>query len=108
MNLPKNLSFVDVETTGLRAGYDRIIDIAIIRAGLNPQTEKYEVVNQYKSLVNPNCYIPEDIIYMTGISTAEIENAPTFRQIKDEVIEFFEDSYLVAHNARFDYSFIKN
>jgi DNA polymerase-3 subunit epsilon len=58
--------------------------------------------------VNPECSIPEEIQALTGISNAMVRNAPTFSEIRREVQERLEDRLFVAHNARFDYGFIKN
>ena len=99
---PKDLAFVDVETTGGRAVRDRITEIAIItvRAG--------EVVSEWSSLVNPHRHIPERIRRLTGISNDMVETQPSFADIYKDIYEHLEDCILVAHNARFDYGFIKN
>jgi DNA polymerase III subunit epsilon len=100
--LPNRLTFVDVETTGASYRRDRIIEIGII------QTENGEVVSEYSSLINPGQHVPPSITEMTGISEADLENAPTFRDVYHEVAQLLEDSIFVAHNAAFDYGFIKN
>ncbi len=99
--LPKILTFVDIETTGTSLRADRIIEIGILRV------EDNKLVRTFKSLVNPECFIPEHIVGMTGINPGEVENAPTFRQIQDEINEILDEAVFVAHNVRFDYSFIK-
>ncbi len=96
------LVFVDIETTGLRPTYDRIIEIGILKV------VNGKVVKKFNSLVNPGVYLPPEIIQITGITSSELENAPSFRLIKDQILELLKDSIFVAHNARFDYSFIKN
>lgn len=96
-----NLSFVDIETTGTSAYSDRIIEIAILRV------ENNKLVKKYHSLINPNTYISPYIEAITGINQTEIENAPSFFEIADEVKEVLGDSIFVAHNVRFDYEFIK-
>ncbi len=101
--LPKKMCFVDTETTGMRSTYDRVIEIGIVRV------EDGEVTQTFQTLINPGfTSIPPEIISMTGISPAELENAPTFRQVKDDIREFLEDCVFVAHNVRFDYAFLKN
>ncbi len=99
--LPKKIAFVDVETTGARWS-DRIIEIGIVRV------EENKVVRTYETLINPGCYVPEEILTLTGINPAELENSPSFGQIKREILEILDDSVFVAHNVRFDYSFIRN
>ena len=100
--LPTKLAFIDVETTGTRASYDRIIEIGILRI------EDNKLVKTFKSLINPQSYLPKEITMLTGITQQDIENAPTFRSIKDEIFETLKDCTFVAHNVRFDYAFLKH
>lgn len=100
--LPEKIAFVDIETTGLSSPYDRIIEIGIVRV------EENNIVQTYHSLINPQTHLPKEITAMTGITQAELENAPTFRAIKTDVLEAVIDCVFVAHNVRFDYGFIKH
>lgn len=100
--LPAKLAFVDIETTGMRSAYDRIIEIGILRV------ENGELVQTFQSLINPQTYIPKEITGITGISGDMLKDAPTFRSIKDEILAILDDCTFVAHNVRFDYGFIKN
>lgn len=97
----KIFTIVDVETTGASAAVGRVIEIGILRV------EKGEVVKTYKSLIDPEQSIPEFITGMTGISDADVAAAPTFASVAEEVLELFTDSTFVAHNAAFDYGFLK-
>ena len=96
------LTIVDVETTGAHGVNDRIIEIGIIRV------ENGIIVKKYESLINPQTYVNPFITTMTGITAEMLETAPTFEEIKEEVYSLFEDSFMVAHNVRFDYGFLKN
>ncbi len=100
--LPTKLAFVDIETTGHRSSYDRIIEIGILRV------EDNKLVKTYQSLINPQSHLPKEITMLTGIRAEELENAPTFRTIKDEILELLADCTFVAHNVRFDYGFLKH
>ncbi len=100
--LPKTISFVDIETTGGRSLYDRIIEIGILRV------EGNKIVKTFHSLINPQAHIPREIELLTGITGNDLEDAPTFRQIKNDILEILEDSFFVAHNVRFDYGFLKS
>lgn len=100
--LPTKLAFVDIETTGSKAGFDRILEIGILRV------EENTIVKSFSSLINPEVHIPPEIQRLTGILPSDIENAPTFYQVKDEVLELLKDCIFVAHNVRFDYGFIKS
>ena len=96
------IAFVDLETTGTTPTGDRVTEIGIVRV------QDGELVEEWSSLVNPECTIPEDIQVLTGISNAMVRGAPTFSQLAREVRERLDDHLFVAHNARFDYGFIKN
>ena len=100
--LPKKFAFVDIETTGTSLTHDRIIEIGILRV------ENNTLVDSFETLINPQTTLPPFIETMTGISTSMLENAPTFSQIKDDVLELLQDSVFVAHNVRFDYGFLKH
>lgn len=97
----KNLSFLDVETTGGQLGIDRVIEIGIIRV------ENNKVVKEFKSLINPEKYLSPYIEQMTGISNEDLESSLTFDELAEEIHALLSDSVLVAHNARFDYGFMK-
>lgn len=97
----KNYAIVDVETTGGGPKNNRVIEIGILRI------EKGELVRKYETLLNPGMDIPEYITKLTGITNRSVKKAPTFEQVKDEVLELFEDAIFVAHNCSFDYAFLK-
>jgi len=96
------VAFIDLETTGTTSTVDRITEIGIVRV------HDGELIEEWSTLVNPECPIPEEIQVLTGITNAMVRDAPTFRQVAAEVRERLEDHLFVAHNARFDYGFIKN
>lgn len=101
ISLPRKLVFVDVETTGTSILSDRIIEIGIYRV------EDGKIVKKFHSLVDPDRYLPNDITRLTGITAGELEGAPTFSSLKDTILEMMTDAVFCAHNAHFDYSFIK-
>jgi DNA polymerase-3 subunit epsilon len=94
------LAFVDVETTGLSPSFDRVIDVGVVVVGNGGVAETWE------SLVNPNRYVSPFIQSYTGIDVNELEYAPSFRQLSDELWMKLEGAVMVAHNARFDYGFL--
>jgi len=93
---------LDVETTGASPQNDRITEIGIVEIDVDGST------SEWSTLVNPQTRIPEFIEKLTGISNAMVESAPTFEQISAELMERLTGRLFVAHNARFDYAFIKN
>lgn len=101
-SLPTNFTFLDLETTGTNARSDRVIEVGALRV------EEGKVVLTYTTLVNPLIYIPPEIRVITGITQKEIDRAPTFDEIKPILKELLVDSVLVAHNARFDYGFLRH
>ncbi|TAH45694.1 MAG: ethanolamine utilization protein, partial [Betaproteobacteria bacterium] len=100
--LPARLAIVDVETTGAHPVRDRVTEIAILRV------EGGEVVARWESLVNPGMPIPGMIQDLIGITDAMVAAAPPFAALADTVAALLQDCVFVAHNARFDYGFIKN
>lgn len=97
----ENFTIVDVETTGGSPFFSRIIEIGLLRV------RHGEVIEEYQTLINPEQEIPEFITKMTGISTNHLRGKPTFVSIAEDLLSKFEDSIFVAHNANFDYSFLK-
>ncbi len=101
MDAADRLVFVDLETTGASAGYDRITEVGIVRM------EGLQVVDEWSSLINPGCEIPRPIQVFTGISNEMVAGAPRFAQVAALVLEKLQGAVFVAHNARFDYSFLR-
>ncbi|MCB0571558.1 MAG: 3'-5' exoribonuclease [Phaeodactylibacter sp.] len=97
----KYYAVVDLETTGGRAARDKIIEIAIVLH------DGQEIIDTYSSLVDPECYIPYGITQLTGITQEMVQGAPHFYEIARKVVEMTEDAIFVAHNVRFDYSFLR-
>lgn len=97
-------SFVvlDLETTGAKAPPCRITEIGAFRVADG------RIVDEFHTLVNPETPIPPFITSLTGIHDAMVSGAPKFRRVADDLIGFIGDSVLVAHNARFDISFLNN
>jgi DNA polymerase III subunit epsilon len=100
--IPQKLVFVDLETTGGNCAYDRITEVGIVRV------ENGELVDEWSSLVNPECPIPEYIESFTGISNQMVAAAPRFRDIAPLVRDKLQGAVFAAHNARFDYSFLRS
>ena len=97
-----SIAFVDLETTGTAAAGDRVTEVGIVRV------DEERGVSEWSTLVNPDCSIPPEIQVLTGITNAMVAGAPTFAQIADEVAARVAGSVMVAHNARFDYGFLKH
>jgi DNA polymerase-3 subunit epsilon len=92
----------DTETTGFEPlTGDRVIEIAAIELINDLPTEK-----QFYALLDPERDIPSDSTKVHGITNAHVEGKPKFSEVAGQMLEFFGDSPLVAHNAPFDFAFI--
>jgi DNA polymerase-3 subunit epsilon len=96
-----DLAIVDVETTGAASHYNRIIEIAVLRV------HHGRLVEKYSTLLDPERTISPFIESLTGIRNKDLEGAPTFHQVKDRLYDLLHGAIFVAHNARFDYSFLR-
>ena len=99
---PDKMVILDCETTGGRAKYHRIIEIGLV------VIENGRLIETWQSFINPETIIPTFIQKLTGIKPNMLNNAPIFSEIADILHEKLENRTLVAHNARFDYSFLKS
>jgi DNA polymerase-3 subunit epsilon len=99
------LAFVDLETTGTHAAADRITEIGIVRVD---DVDGDLRVREWQSLVDPGVPIPPAIQVLTGITDTMVARAPTFASLAHHVLGMLRDCVLVAHNARFDYGFLKH
>lgn len=97
----KSLAIVDLETTGMSACRNRVIEIAIIRV------EGNKIVDTFTSCINPQIHIPSFITHLTGISNQDVEGAPIFAEVKHRVRKILKGATFVAHNVWFDYSFMR-
>ena len=97
----QKLAFVDLETTGASANKDRITEIGVVlvdEAG----------VREWSQLVNPGVRIPLFIEQMTGITNEMVANAPSFAEVAVKFEQLLQGYLFIAHNARFDFGFLKN
>src|SRR5438093_2306508 len=95
------LAFVDLETTGAAARDGGITEIGIVRV------DDAGELCEWSTLVNPGRSIPAEIQALTGITNDMVARAPRFDAIADEVASRLSNCVFVAHNARFDYGFLK-
>lgn len=95
----KPFAIIDVETTGCNPLLDRIIEVAVVRT---------DGKGKFSTLVSPGRFLPPFITRLTGISDHDLEDAPRFQEIAPELADLLEGAVFVAHNARFDYAFVRN
>ncbi|MBL7856564.1 MAG: 3'-5' exonuclease [Cyclobacteriaceae bacterium] len=97
LNLRNPLCFFDLETTGINIAQDRIIEIAVIK--MLPNGE----VQRKANLLNPTIPIPESSTAIHGISNADVQDKPTFKEVAKEYAKFLEGSDLSGFNIlKFD------
>ena len=91
-------SIVDIETTGHSS---KITEISIF------VFDGKKIIDEFTSLVNPQCIIPPFITNLTGITNAMVGGAPKFNEIAKQVAKITKDTIFVAHNVNFDYTIIQ-
>ncbi len=95
--LQRPIAFIDLETTGINLVSDRIVEIAIIKVSPNG-TKQVK-----RKLVNPEMPIPQIVIDIHGITDEMVANAPTFKQIANEIKQFLDNCDIAGYNSnRFD------
>ncbi len=94
-------AIVDIETTGGKADTHRITEIAIVLH------DGERILDTWETLVNPETWIPYGITELTGITQEMVQDAPKFYEIARKIVELTEGAILVAHNASFDYGFLR-
>jgi DNA polymerase-3 subunit epsilon len=99
--MDKVYAIIDIETTGGRANRDKITEIAIILHNGS------QITDTYQTLINPETPIPYSITELTGITNEMVAHAPKFFEVAKDIVELTESAIFVAHNVRFDYSFIQ-
>ncbi|MFF9623061.1 TerD family protein [Streptomyces griseosporeus] len=92
-------ALVDVETSGLRPGRDRVLSLAILT--LDARGNR---TGEFSTLLNPGC--DPGPVHVHGLTAARLAGAPTFEEIAPQVGALLSGRVLVAHNAQFDYDFL--
>lgn len=94
-------AIVDIETTGGYAENHRMTEIAIIHH------DGMQITHRFQTLINPGRRVPLFITGLTGITNDMVKEAPYFEDVAGEIFEQLKERVFVAHNAHFDYSFLK-
>lgn len=93
---------IDLETTGLSATKDHIIELGAIRV------RDGRSVTVYSQLIDPRIPLPADIAGLTGITDSMLQSMPVIESESPKFLEFIGDDMLVGHNVGFDLSFLRN
>ncbi len=97
---PEDYTVIDLETTGLCAGRDLIIEFAAVKV------RNGKVTDTFQSLCDPGFPIPPQIENITGITTEMVRFAPNPRSVLPDFLDFVNDDFVVGHNVNFDVRFI--
>jgi len=97
LQLTKPLAFIDLETTGINLGSDRIVEIAVVK--LLPDGNR----SIKRKLINPGMPIPKSASDIHGITDEIVKSAPLFKQVAHELKQFLDSCDLAGYNSnRFD------
>lgn len=94
------VAYVDIETTGGSYRTARVLEVAVIRVDERG-------THEFSTLVQPESRVPRSITALTGITDGMVADAPLFADIADELNDMLDGAIFIAHNVRFDYSFLK-
>lgn len=92
----------DLETTGLEANKDEIIEIGACKV------EQGRITQTFSTFVKPSKHIPREITELTGINDAMVADAPTINYVLPDFYKFCYGTTMVGHNVSFDIGFIYN
>lgn len=97
----KDYVCVDIETTGIRPKWDKIIEIGAVKV------RDGKVVDIFSELIYPGIHVPPRITQLTGITDEMVAGKSKIEEVLPRFVEFAENDLLLGHNLRFDYSFLK-
>lgn len=92
---------LDLETTGFSAVNEKITEVGIMKV------KNGEVIDEFSCFVNPEKHIPQRVTEVTNITDEMVKDAEIIEQVFPKILDFIQDSVLVAHNAPFDMGFLK-
>jgi DNA polymerase-3 subunit epsilon len=98
----QTFTVVDVETTGITAGKNRVIEVSILKASLADGVQE-----QQTHLLNPGVEVPPRIVNFTGITQEMVDAALPSAEILPSCLDWLSDGVFTAHNLNFDYGFLK-
>lgn len=100
IDFPSDYTVIDIETTGLSAIKNDIIEISALKIRNDEITEKFS------SLINPQIHINSFISQLTGITDEMVEKAPLITEVLPLFTKFLADDCILGHNVNFDIKFI--
>lgn len=98
--MEENYVVLDMEMTGLSSAKDKIIEIGAVKVTNGKVTENYS------KLINPNVFIKERIVEITGITQNMVKNSPNIGEVLQDFMHFLDGRIIIGHNIMFDFSFL--
>ena len=92
---------LDIETTGLKMGKDRILELAAVKI------QDGKIQDEFSTFVDPEMRIPPESIKIHGIRDDMVEGAPKLQQVMERLADFAKGHVVCAHNASFDLGFLR-
>lgn len=97
----KDYCVIDLEMTGLNAKHHKILEAAAVRV------RDRKVEQTFSMLIHPEMPLDEEIVKLTGITDAMVQDAPSQEEVLDAFFAFLREDILVGQNVIFDYGFLK-
>lgn len=97
---------MDTESTGVEADAGEVIEIAVLKFRLEKEG-KVRVLEEWQTLVRPQNPIPYKITNLTGIRQSDVEFAPSFNQVRDQLRQFLGDFPIIGHSVESDIGFLR-
>lgn len=97
----RDFTALDIETTGLEAKRDRIIEVGAVRV------RNGKITHSFNQIVNPGRKLEERIVQLTGITDKELSKAPYIEEVLPGLLDFIGEDVLIGHRIMFDFSFVK-
>ena len=92
---------IDLETTGLKAGVDEIIEVGMVKFDFLGNHQEFQ------TLVKPETSLTKFISDLTGLTDQDLRAAPIFDTLRADITDFIGDLPIIGHNVQFDISFLK-
>ena len=99
--MPRTYIVLDLETTGLDADRDAIIEVGAVKF------RDDEVLDTFSTFVNPGRPIPLPITELTGIRDEDVASAPGLHDVLARLARFAGECPIVGHSVQFDLSFVR-
>lgn len=97
---------IDIESTGVEADTGEIIEVAALRFRLE-KGGQIRILEEWQTMVRPQNPIPYKITNLTGIRQSDVENAPSFNQIRERLRQFLGNYPIIGHSVESDVGFLR-